>query len=379
MKVEFIIDKSEYKKLLNKDIVGTQIIYNSEKLKGKSNYLLSLSIESKSITVAKLLSNSRIAVEKLFIENNIKYRLLTEESALFFAHRLYPYASEFETKLRKFIYTALFDIDEKAESVLVEKYKITISKKCTNELPQEDFLTNSDLGKIFDFLFSNDEFLDEVKKINNNDNNNKNYNRRLTKKQLLEKIGNLEEKTIWNLLFASNFSDSILPTIYSEIQKFRNDIMHIHYISYDDYIKAKKIYIKGIKDLDYQLSKNIVIEDTKTNVDALASSLGFLSECLRRSQINNSVISDMLKQFTPNYLSSIQTLATSLSPLTQQFVGVPTIKKPNQELLAQISKLNNSYNNIYSVNPALMESLHTLTENFNSLYSIKRGDKKDGE
>ncbi len=379
MKVEFIIDKSEYKKLLSKNIFDTQIKYKSEKVKGKSNYLLTLSIESKNFKTAKLLSNSRIVVEKLFIENNIKYRLLTEESALFFVRRLYPYASEFETKLRKFIYTALFDIDEKAETVLVEKYKITISKKCANELPQEDFLTNSDLGKIFDFLFSNDEFLDEARKINNNDNNNKNYDRRLTKKQLLEKIENLEEKTIWNLLFASNFSDSILPTIYNELQKLRNDIMHIHYISYDDYIKAKKIYVKGIKDLDYQLSKNIIIEDTKINVDALASSLGFLMECLRRSQINNSVISDMLKQFTLNYLSSIQALATSLSPLTQQFAQVPTIKMPNQELLSQISKLSNSYNNISNVNPAFIESIHTLTENFNSLYSVKRGDKKDGE
>lgn len=137
--------------------------------------------------------------------------------------------------------------------------------------------------------------------------------------------------------------------------------------------------MKGIKDLDYQLSKNIIIEDTKINVDALASSLGFLMECLRRSQINNSVISDMLKQFTPNYLSSIQALATSLSPLTQQFAQVPTIKMPNQELLSQISKLSNSYNNISNVNPAFIESIHTLTENFNSLYSVKRGDKKDGE
>ena len=90
MKVEFIIDKSEYKKLLSKNIFDTQIKYKSEKVKGKSNYLLTLSIESKNLTAAKLLSNSRIVVEKLFIENDIKYRLLTEESALFFVRRLYP-------------------------------------------------------------------------------------------------------------------------------------------------------------------------------------------------------------------------------------------------------------------------------------------------
>ena len=129
MKVEFIIDKSEYKKLLNKDIVGTQIKYKSEKVKGKSNYLLTLSIESRNLTAAKLLSNSRIVVEKLFIENNIKYRLLTEEASQFFVQRLYPYACEFETKLRKFIYTALFDLDDKANELAIKIYNSTMGVK----------------------------------------------------------------------------------------------------------------------------------------------------------------------------------------------------------------------------------------------------------
>lgn len=90
MKIEFIIDKIEYKKLLSKDIISSDIEYCNKKIKGKSNYLLIMSTQNKSIAAAKLLSKNRIAVEKIFADNNIKYRFLTEEASLFFCKGFIP-------------------------------------------------------------------------------------------------------------------------------------------------------------------------------------------------------------------------------------------------------------------------------------------------
>lgn len=246
MKVEFIVDKKEYKKLLCKDKFSERIKYRSEQVKGKNNYLLTLECEGKSVSTAKTLSESRIIVDKLFVDNNVKYRLLTEEASQFFVQKLYPYACRFETKLRKFIYTALFDIDEKAESTILKAYKSTLgsdAEKNLTKLPLSDFLSEKNLGDIFDFLFANDEFLSQVKALSTPKNN---HQKHTTKKEILEKLNSLNDKTVWALIFAPIFEDSVLPKIYKDIQCYRNKVMHLHNIDYKNYTQALKSFTKGI-------------------------------------------------------------------------------------------------------------------------------------
>lgn len=213
MEVEILIDKSEYKKLLSKNIIDTQIKYNSEKVKGKNNFLLTLSKDGRNVNTAKVLSDSRISVEKLFAENNVKYRLLTEEASQFFVQRLYPYACEFETKLRKFIYTALFDLDDKANELAIKIYNSTMGVKKDNKLtslPDYDFLSEKELHEIFDFLFANDEFLSQVKSLSSTNNTNQ---RHKTKDELLQELNAIADTSIWAQIFKPFFSDCILPKI----------------------------------------------------------------------------------------------------------------------------------------------------------------------
>lgn len=221
MTVEFIINKNTFKKLLKDELFtaknGMKVVHSIAKVKGKENYLLILVCESSPVASAEALSELRIKLENIFKENGIKYRLLTEGASQFFVNKLYPLACEFEAKLRKFIYISLIDIDDKAENEVVNKFKKTLLKsgedKNFDKLPQDDFLAKKDFGQIFDFLFSNDEFLAQAKKINESP---AEYNRRLTKKGLLKKISELPEQTVWNLLFAPSFGDSKLPEIYND-------------------------------------------------------------------------------------------------------------------------------------------------------------------
>ena len=67
--------------------------------------------------------------------------------------------------LKQNIYiVALFDIDEKAEKIVISNYNSTMGgKNKIKEFPNNDFLEEKDLHEIFDFLFANDRFLANVK------------------------------------------------------------------------------------------------------------------------------------------------------------------------------------------------------------------------
>ena len=161
---------------------------------------------------------------------------------------------------------------------------------------------------------------------------------------MVQKIEAIDEITIWNLLFAPVFADSKLPKIYSIIQSYRNDIMHLHYITYQEYTKTMKTYISGIKDLDYQLSKGIVIEDTKINVDTLAGSFSFLWQGLYNMQFVQDSISDALKRLTPGYLNSAQALAASISPYAEHYARVlSSVTPPTSAFMTQFPALSELY------------------------------------
>lgn len=252
----------------------------------------------------------------------------------------------------------MFDINDKARKFIVDKFNSTMRKSGENRieggLPQEDFLSLKDLGQIFDFLFSNDEFINETKsqiKQLNTDDKSKRSGRRLTKKELIELIENIEEKTIWNLLFAPNFSDSILPSIYNDIQKYRNDIMHIHIIDYSDYVKIQRLYIKGIKDLDRQLDKGIVIVDTKENVDALANSFGYVKEFLHSS----------MGLFNPLGANFSNTIKNSISPLVASLSAFQsTINERLNSIIEPLSPIIEPLSHLSTLNSSLLSTLNLI-------------------
>lgn len=370
MKVEFLIDKSEYKKLLNKRTVvatnKTIVKYSHEKVSGKNNYLLTLTCAGKKISDAEALSEQRIHVEKILADNQVKYRLLTEEASQFFVQHLYPYACEFETKLRKFIYTALFDIDEKAEGILVKAYKATMDKKSGSitQLPLKDFLSEKDLGEIFDFLFANDTFLSQVKDLVPT---NDNRQRHKTKKQLLTELEHLDDQSVWKLIFAPVFPDSILPNIYEDIQHYRNDVMHMHNIGFEDYKKILKVFKKGIKDLDKQIAKNVVLEDSQVNVKALANGLNIFANYFSRTQIPVINWSDLVQRVAKSGI-----VASSMK--YQDIVKIPLIEIPifNPQVIDQVAKMSNM-----TTSSQVAETVRKISEQMQNLHTSSPDKKSD--
>ena len=95
----------------------------------------------------------------------------------------------------------MFDLDEAAQKMTTHKIKTVIQKLSkTEKIPQSNFLEELTLGEVFNLLFDNREFLDsaknETKQIENT------LSRKATKRELIAIIEKIEEKTLWNELFA---------------------------------------------------------------------------------------------------------------------------------------------------------------------------------
>ncbi len=278
MEIKILVDKTDFRQFLhNIKLVaknGIEIKSQCKKIKGKSNYLLIFTCNGKRISCAKALSEMRISAENVFNENGIKYRVINDESLVFLASCLYPLACEFESKLRSFTYMVIFDIDDQANSLAVERFKKTLAQKDNDKdiefLPQDDFLTKSDLGHVLDFLFDNNDFIKEVKNILSPKDNS--YDRRMSKEDLINKIENLKETSLWETLFKPLFPNSVIPKLYNEIHDYRNRIMHIREIDHTNYDHIRFVYKKALKDLDKNMTTGLVADESKSNISLLANS-----------------------------------------------------------------------------------------------------------
>ena len=291
MEIKILVDKTDFRQFLhNIKLVaknGIEIKIQCKKIRGKSNYLLIFTCNGKRISCAKSLSEMRISAENVFNENGIKFRVINDESLVFLASSLYPLACEFESKLRSFIYMVIFDIDEQANLLAVERFKKTFAQKDNDKdiefLPQDDFLTKSDLGHMLDFLFDNNDFIKEVKNILSPKDSS--YDRRMSKEDLINRIENLKDTSLWEALFKPLFPNSVIPKLYNEIHDYRNRIMHVREIDYTNYDHIRFVYKKVLKDLDKNMTTGLVADESKSNISLLANS--FVNYIIIRKELIN--------------------------------------------------------------------------------------------
>lgn len=273
MFIEYITEKDEYREELKSvDFTASNNIsvdVRTRKTKGHNNYILKAKTENLTLQDAIALDEARVKIEKILIDKNVSFKMLLNESSQYFTKDLYPLVCEYETKLRKFIHVTLFDINEAARATVIAQLKKAKIEVKAQE-PNYDFLEYSELGGIIDFLFSNDGLHEDIAQYRKDS-----KHRYYSKEDVIEYIKKLNKKTIWEEFFADVFADSIIPETIWDIKEYRNDVMHFHNISYERYKKTIELLDKGIKDLDKQINKGVVIENTEKNVASLSSSFSY--------------------------------------------------------------------------------------------------------
>ena len=312
MKIEFITDGdiyTKYESIIPKDKNQFKISSNNQKIKGVNNYLLCVEIDGKTIGCAKILSDIREKIKnKLIIDHN-KYFLLTDEPTKVYLRKLYPLVCEFETKLRKLVYLALFDLDEPAQKMVLNKIKNTSEFKKIKEIPNSNFLEKLTLGEMFSFLFENSDFLQKA---------NQSIGEQLSKRfknsskaDIISLIEGIEETTIWKKLFSENFEDSILTNHYEEVFTLRNAVMHFHCITYNEYKNAICLLNKLNKDLDIQLSKGIVLENNSQNLTVVSNNSQYMLSALVSILMDASFIIPTISAGLNTYKEFLNTLKTT--------------------------------------------------------------------
>ena len=153
--------------------------------------------------------------------------------------------------------------------------------------------------------------------------------------------------------------------------------MHFHNISYQDYISIQKFFRKAIKDLDSQIDKGIVIEDTKSNTSVLAGCLTFLVAFIAKM----SVLNELRSVFEANAKVQEQ-ISTNASKIREQQrilqEQLKTVSIPTLKINEEFTKLVKSYNSI-TIPTLQTGEIKAMSDNLRKIALTTIGDKKNGE
>ena len=252
MKLEFLYTDESYKEKIKDIKIGDSVTLSHT---NESNlYIFSYEIKGENSDGAKLLSDIKIQVYKVIDKE--KCFLIGDGASEYYNKQLYPLYNQFERGLRQVI--ALSAVRD--------------GKEKTKQLARE--LEGLDFGEIYKALFTSQDFWDNFKKIKRDE--------ILSNKDLIAKIRAFEEKTLWDEMFTKDFP--FLPDNFDKIRRRRNDIMHAHNISYEDYKSSKKLVEKAnleLKRISEQILCDEIISPNISDVFAILEGISkFTQECV---------------------------------------------------------------------------------------------------
>lgn len=200
-------------------------------------WILTFSCSNENENNAKKLSNVNN-----YITDNYHPIILSSGCSSYYNRKLYPCFNEFERKLRKLLYlkSALSQNSKDAETI--------------KDLESKDF------GEIFTLLFSDVQFVQNVRKSVND----KSW--QFTKAEILSTLDNIQETTVWDRLIGEN-SVPLLRSDFIKVKAFRNDVMHAHSMDTSTYKSALNL-IKTINNqLDTEIGKIIGEKEDALEID----------------------------------------------------------------------------------------------------------------
>ena len=220
MKLEYLLNNESFDEVKN-------LI---DEIEGKKVQVSSLSRGSgriKVITVETEGDNLKCAETLSLIDGGIQKKhsltLIRDDASAHFEQLLFPRICRFERELRRYLTAlAVFSGEEKVTGKRNNKIRVEKVSEIVSNIEQLN------LGEVQSYFFSSIEFNKSVEEL---------CKRNYTKKRLLEEINKLDDSCFWN----KHITDDNLLIVkekYEEIVKYRNDVMHSHRMSFDDYEKA---------------------------------------------------------------------------------------------------------------------------------------------
>ncbi len=196
---------------------------------------------------------------------------------------LFPLVNELERKLRKLLYLAT---------------SISDNGKANSSIKQ---LEKKDFGQIFDLLFTDQNFIQNMKKRINAETKSEFAGRSsYSKGEIKSYLDSLVEHTLWDTIL----SEKDVPALRSrfrDVQTYRNDVMHAHNIDRRRFSKARYLFKTINKELDNAIDRQIGISEKRPDVRRLETNTAI---SLALAAMDLSTISDafMNVSFSPALL-----------------------------------------------------------------------------
>ncbi len=227
---EYLFTNDEHRKAVEqyiKDISEGEIrdIENTE------CWIVTFFKEGQSGKAAKALS-----IVNDYVVSNFRPIVLSDGCSAYYNKDLYQPYNEFERKLRKLLYLKSALSQDAKDSDLIK------------DLEKKDF------GKIFELLFSDDQFVNDVKA------SIKEKTWKFTKTEIITAIQELSENTLWDRLIGKD-AVPLLRSDFVRVKSYRNDIMHAHSMNTSDHDDAKELIQKINTQLDDEIGKIIDVKE----------------------------------------------------------------------------------------------------------------------
>lgn len=332
---EYLFSTDDKKNQIENKQLPDGVEQEIETIENSSNWILRYSMEGENEKTAKVLSrlNSDIV-------NTYNPLVLSNGCSAYYNKSLFPDINEFERKLRKLLYLA--------SRLSENKEYITIIK----DLEAKDF------GEIFTLLFIDTNFVNNVKtKVNGQKGSSGSF----TRKEIIEIIQNIEEKTLWDELLQYECVPTLRKKFY-EIKAYRNDVMHAHNMDYMGFNDARKLFRSANEEFDTAIGELIGAKEDNIPTFVVKDFNKILGNALQ-NQIDFSGLSDALSAlYPPEIRDKWQNLGKVLNEQTKLSLGKYRIKPEIADALSNIGKLAALQPDILPMQNALSDLAQRLNQ-----------------
>ena len=315
MKIILLINNDVPKKVIDILKDCKFITYNKVKIKGVTNYILEIVSKTNKLENCEQIFDLYQQVCKILSDSDIKFELLNNEFSEYFLKILYPKFQYFEINLRKLLNIALSDTNDKLKEATT-KLRTKLQNKKDDLLLKYSLFECSDLSDIFNILFSDDEFVEIVKKSGS-----KNFCTR-------NEFSQIPDKSLWNTELKKLWPKFKLDSYCRELYGYRNDIMHFHNINYTSYKNALQLINLANRQLNNALKDNIVIEPEKVESNPVLIK-SYMKNLYSQIEKSSSILNEFLQ------LEFIKELREKTSPFNKYL----------QQNIKQYQKVYDTLNN----------------------------------
>lgn len=293
---EYLFTSDKYKSELETFSISDEIDKKINSIENSTCWILRLLIDGENENAAKSLDS----VNKEICEK-YKPTILSNGCSAYFNKSLFPIVNEFERKLRKLLYLG------------------SALQKGSEDYDVINDLEVKDLGKIFEALFCDAEFVKSIKsKINNKSS-------QFTRNELILMAESMVENTLWNELFGMEYVKTLHEN-FEKVRQYRNDVMHAHNINFEQFKSAKQLFKNVNKELDIAIGKLVgaVEENRLTTYENYNKTLETaLLSVQNQIDVNVELNSSILKYYELlNDLSKIDKVKNEIAPALSELDNI---------------------------------------------------------